>query len=78
MIEQQDKTDLCEDSFAIVLGAGQACVEVTGLLDRLRWIISYKMTQSKNGRVTVFKLQIVLLAASHTFNDSDRFYDKEI
>lgn len=45
MIEKLSKTDLCQDGFAIVLGAGQACVEVTGLLGRVRWVVSYEMAQ---------------------------------
>lgn len=47
MTEKWSKTDLCQDGFAIVLGAGQACVEVTGLLGRVRWVVSYKTAQLK-------------------------------
>lgn len=36
---EQKCTNLCEDSFAIILGAGQAGVQVTGLLNGVRWIV---------------------------------------
>lgn len=43
--KKKRQKNLCEDGFAIVLGAGQACVEVTGLLGRLRWVVRYEVTQ---------------------------------
>lgn len=44
-------TDLSENSLAIVFGAGQASVEVTGLLGGLRWVVSYNIYFKKRNSI---------------------------
>lgn len=43
------RTDLGKDGFAIVLGAGQSCVQKTGLLHGVGRKVGYKIKQ--NGKV---------------------------
>lgn len=56
---------LCQDCFAIILGAGQAGVEVTGLLGRQRRIISWKKKKEFSIYPSTYTVHIASLHPSY-------------